>query len=217
MLVLLLKIITGILIRNMTNNSLIIFIKNPEIGKVKTRLAKTIGNFKALEVYKFLQMRTRDVALNVPVNRLLYYAENINHQDNWKEDDFNKQLQTSGDLGAKMKDSFAFSFNQNSDKTIIIGSDCYDLSSEMIQEAFEALNQYDLVIGPANDGGYYLLGMSKLYADLFENVAWSTETVFAHTIEKANRLGLKVKVLEQLIDIDTEEDLKAVSFDMSLV
>ncbi len=217
MLVLLLKIITGISIRNMTNNSLIIFIKNPEIGKVKTRLAKTIGNYKALEVYKFLQMRTRDVALNVNANRLLFYAENIQQNDIWDSNNFNKLVQSSGDLGNRMADSFRYSLKTDSEKSIVIGSDCYDLSSEMIQTAFEELDEFDLVIGPANDGGYYLLGMKKLYTDLFENIAWSTETVFESTIQKANRLGLSVKVLEQLIDIDTEEDLKAVSFDMSLV
>lgn len=199
------------------SNGLIIFIKNPEIGKVKTRLAKTIGNEKALEVYQLLQERTKKVSLGVNARRFLFYSENIAQNDQWSNQDFDKLLQVDGDLGNRMIAAIQAVFSMGSNKTIIIGSDCYDITSEIIESAFQKLDHSDVVIGPANDGGYYLIGMKKMHQDIFQNIEWSTETVFENTINKVVQKGRSYEVLPTLIDIDTEEDLKASSFNLRIL
>ena len=187
--------------------NLIIFIRNPILGAVKTRLAKSIGDKKALEVYKDLMVKTREEAKVVSAKRYLFYSKEIK-SDDWPTEYFHKMQQASGDLGQKMKKAFAEVIRENS-KSLIIGSDCYDLTSSIIEQAFDDLDNNDLIVGPANDGGYYLLGMKKNNPELFEGIEWSTEVVLQQTLEKANQLELKVKCLQELIDIDNIEDLKA--------
>ena len=199
------------------SNGLIIFIKNPEIGKVKTRLAKTIGNEKALEVYQLLQEKTKEVSLGVNARRFLFYSENIAQNDQWSNQDFEKLLQADGNLGERMIDAFRAAFAAGKEKAIIIGSDCFDITPELIELAYQKLNNADVVIGPANDGGYYLIGMKKMQQDIFQNIEWSTETVFENTINKVVQKGRSYEVLPTLIDIDTEEDLLASSFNMKVL
>lgn len=199
------------------SNGLIIFIKNPEIGKVKTRLAKTIGNEKALEVYQLLQEKTKEVSLGVNARRFLFYSENIAQNDQWSNQDFEKLLQADGNLGERMIDAFRAAFAAGMEKAIIIGSDCFDITPELIELAYQKLNNADVVIGPANDGGYYLIGMKKMQQDIFQNIEWSTETVFENTINKVVQKGRSYEVLPTLIDIDTEEDLLASSFNMKVL
>ncbi|MEQ8625234.1 MAG: TIGR04282 family arsenosugar biosynthesis glycosyltransferase [Vicingaceae bacterium] len=187
-------------------NKLIIFIKNPILGTVKTRLAVAIGDEMALKVYNRLLEKSRNETQAVLAERHLFYSKEIKN-DNWSSNYFKKHLQVEGDLGEKMRTAFETVIEPNS-KTIIIGSDCFDLTSEIIDEAFEALDKNDLVIGPANDGGYYLLGMKKLTPELFESVAWSTDAVLSETLKRAKELELKVKCLQELIDIDNIDDLK---------
>ena len=133
--------------------------------------------------------------------------------DNWPSNYFKKHLQVEGDLGLKMRSAFEKVIDSTS-KAIIIGSDCYDLTAEIINEAFEALDNNDLVVGPANDGGYYLLGMKKLQPELFESIAWSTEGVVVQTGKKAKQRGVKVKSLQELVDIDNIDDLKKSSYSL---
>jgi hypothetical protein len=199
------------------NHGLIIFIKNPELGKVKTRLAKTIGNQKALEVYKLLQEKTREVSLGVNAQRFLFYSDTVSLGDSWNDNDFFKLQQVNGGLGERMEAAFQAVFSNNVDKAIIIGSDCYDITPELIERAYQRLDNNDVVIGPANDGGYYLIGMKKNQADLFQNMVWSTETVFQETIVKIQKKGRTFEVLPTLIDIDTEDDLTASSFNMEVL
>ena len=187
-------------------NKLIIFIKNPILGTVKTRLAKAIGDEMALKVYNGLLEKSQKESKAVSAERHLFYSKEIK-DDSWSASNFKKNLQVEGDLGFKMRTAFETVISPYS-KTIIIGSDCYDLTSEIIDEAFTELDSNDLVIGPANDGGYYLLGMKKLVPELFEEIEWSTEVVLNQTLKKAKELGLKVKCLQELIDIDNIDDLK---------
>lgn len=186
--------------------NLILFIKNPVIGSVKTRLAETIGEELALQVYMDLMQKSCKETLAVSAERYLFYSKEI-VKDNWSVEQFKKRLQAEGSLGFKMKSAFAEVVKKNS-KTIIIGSDCYDLTSRHIELAFKELDANDLVLGPANDGGYYLLGMKKFIPELFEGIAWSTELVMQQTLKKADQLDLKVKCLQELIDIDNIADLK---------
>lgn len=186
---------------------IIIFIRNPELGKVKTRLATSVGDDKALHIYVELLRHTREVCSEVVCNRYLYYSDTINHTDDWSDALFIKRLQSSGDLGVKMQSAFEEVLNET-DKVIIIGSDSPQISPDYINGAYEALDNHDVVIGPTYDGGYYLLGMKKMHKSLFQDIAWSTESVFDQTVAKFNKESLSYKVLDQLADIDYAEDWK---------
>lgn len=199
------------------SKSILIFIRNPELGKVKTRLAKSIGNFRALFVYERLLEQTRETVLKVDARRLLFYSETITELDSWNRKDFVKHVQVSGNLGDKMKKAFEKAFVKGSHKVIIIGSDCYDLSEEIITAAFNALDSSDAVIGPANDGGYYLLGMNSFTSEAFSDIKWSTSSVFEDTVAKFKRLDKTISILPELIDIDELSDLEASTFDQSLL
>lgn len=188
-------------------NRLIIFIKNPVLGTVKTRLAASIGDQAALEVYRDLMQKCRLESLATNTQRYLFYSKQIIKDDDWSDSDFKKRLQVEGDLGTKISEAFKLVFSKEG-KTIIIGSDCFDLSAKRIEEAFEKLDNADVVLGPANDGGYYLLGTKKFFPRIFEQINWSTETVFIETIRRVNELNLTVSILEELIDLDTYDDLK---------
>ncbi len=188
------------------NRHLIIFIKNPVLGKVKTRLAAGIGNEKALEVYTQLLEITRNAALKSDCTRNVFYSDEIEN-DAWDEDKFNKFVQEGHSLGDRMKNAFVQVFALGADEAIIIGSDCPELSSEIINEAFEMLDAKDAVIGPAKDGGYYLLGMKKLHPFLFEGKKWSTDSVFGDTVIDLKENGLSFGLLPQLSDVDTVDDL----------
>ena len=185
--------------------AIIVFIKNPELGKVKTRLAKTVGAPKALKIYKSLMAHTRAIALSVKAKRLLFYSDWINDEDEWPSASFNKYLQADGDLGLRITQAFQ-SAAEKAEKLIIIGSDCPQLSADIIEDAFAALDEHDFVIGPALDGGYYLLGMNTFEPALFQDIHWSSATVKAETVAKINGLGKTVCELIPLSDIDFEED-----------
>ncbi len=187
-------------------NALIIFIKNPELGKVKTRLAKTTGPQRALKIYLQLLAHTRDIAMAVKhIDRKLYYSNYIAPDDNWPASHFEKCLQTKGNLGLKMAAAFQETLQEYS-KAVIIGSDCASLTPQILSDAFHTLEHHDFVIGPATDGGYYLLGMKQFTPALFENIAWSTETVLSTTIQRIEALRQSFRLLPELSDIDHEED-----------
>ena len=186
-------------------NALIVFIKNPELGKVKTRLAKTVGVEKALAIYIALMEHTRKIAEALPVGRYLFYSQEINEKDNWSRDKFHKDLQIEGDLGDKIAMAFHTVFKEN-EKVVIIGSDCASLTPDIVQKAFDKLDDYPFVIGPAMDGGYYLLGMNQFTPEVFNNIAWSTDAVFPTTVERINDLNKTYYLLPTLSDIDYEED-----------
>ena len=184
---------------------MIIFVKNAEKGKVKTRLASTLGDERALEIYLALLGHTRKIAQEVDTNRLLFYSNTVNENDDWPIEDFDKLLQQGNDLGERITHAFQTAF-QKYKKVVIIGSDCASLSNEIVQDAFDQLDQHAFVIGPAMDGGYYLLGMREFSPSLFQDIEWSTEKVLSSTIEKINALGETYTLLPELSDIDYEED-----------
>lgn len=172
---------------------------------MKTRIAAKAGPETALAIYKELLRHTRTVAQECDVDRHLFYTDQIEHNDLWSNSKFQKHIQATGDLGEKMHLAFKHCF-RSADQVVIIGSDCVSLTSEVINKAFADLESKDLVIGPTYDGGYYLLGMNTPTAKLFENIEWSTETVFDQTMGKAKQLGLTHAILPILSDIDHIED-----------
>lgn len=196
----------------MTNKAILVFQKNLIAGRTKTRLAATIGNEKALFVYKQLISITTNVLINLPFDKLIYYSEFIPLDIEDKEIETTAKtlvlVQYGNDLGARMLNSFSDQFKMGYSRLIIIGTDCPDLNSELLLNAFNALESHDIVIGPAADGGYYLLGMSKLYPELFEGVEWSTSEVYGQTVDIISKLGLSFSLMPVLRDLDNEDDLK---------
>lgn len=186
---------------------LIIFYRNPELGKVKTRLAATMGEEKALAIYLMMASHTKNIAEEVNVKRVVYYTDFIDREDNWANDKFDKQLQRGADLGEKMLHAFTDGFSAGYQSVCIIGTDCFELTSEIVVQAFQKLESEDAAIGPAKDGGYYLLGMTSLLTCVFKNKRWSTDTVCADTIKDLKQLGQNFFQLELLTDIDEEKDL----------
>jgi rSAM/selenodomain-associated transferase 1 len=191
------------------SNALIIFIRNPELGKVKTRLARTLGDEEALRIYHILLEKTRLAALDVRASRWLFYSDFVDEQDHWPNPDFIKTTQAAGDLGERMEAAFRQVFEGGATKALIIGSDCPELSGTILQQAFDALELHDFVIGPVPDGGYYLLGMKQLQSDLFYDIAWSTETVRASTITKIEEARSTYALQPMLLDIDEAPDWQA--------
>ena len=190
----------------MTKNLILIFTRNPKLGKCKTRLAKTIGDENALIIYKMLLQHTANVVEKLSCDKAVYYSVKVRTTDIWDNNLYQKHQQHGIDLGQRMYNAFSDSFEKGYEKVLIIGSDLYDLKPKHIQEAFDKLNTHDVVIGPAQDGGYYLLGMKKLQSNIFENKHWGTDTVRATTLNDLR--SQKVAQLEVLNDIDIYEDAK---------
>lgn len=191
----------------MNLSHLIIFTKNAELGKVKTRLAKDVGDESALEIYQALIEHTERVARPVLAQKKCYYSEFIANSDVFKDEYFEKCIQKGDDLGERMYNAAKASSGEWANKIIIIGSDCYDINSGIIEEAFKSLDSHDFVIGPAEDGGYYLIGMTELHPEIFLNKVWSTENVFLDTLLDIQKIKKTHYLLPTLSDVDTVDDL----------
>ncbi len=186
-----------------------LFVRNPELGKVKTRLAASVGPDKALEIYLQLLQHTCKVTQKLPMKKLVYYSNAVDTNDLWPNEEYQKRVQPQGNLGEKMEAAFAIAFAEGHTDVVIIGSDCLQLTPAIVSEAYHKLAQHDVVIGPALDGGYYLLGMKRLHPELFRNKRWSTEHVFPDTLSDVERLHLSHALLPRLSDVDYVEDLDA--------
>jgi len=173
--------------------AIIVFIKNPEPGKVKTRLAKTVGNENALRVYRKLLKHTADVLIKIDADIHVFYSSWIDQS--LFEPNHEPHLQEGADLGVRMFNAFNELKTLKYDKIIIVGSDCYQLSSAHVDKAVSELSKKDVVVGPAFD------------RVLFFDKLWSTETVFSDTLTDIENLQLSFSELEMLSDVDHEEDL----------
>ena len=185
-------------------NALIIFARKPELGKVKTRLAVTIGNNKALDIYSKLLIHTRALVKETNAETFIFLTEPT--LDNFW-DTFSCELQIGDTLGDKMQHAFKLIFEKNFQKCIIIGSDCPKLSADIVNTAFNKLENHDTVIGEAQDGGYYLLGTKHLIPALFKNKQWSTSNVYSQTILDFKNEKLSYSTLPVLNDLDEEKDI----------
>lgn len=187
-------------------NCLVMFAKYPEMGKVKTRLSKDIGEEKAVAVYSKILSKL------VSTHKGQNYDFKIAFSPDSKEGSFKEMfsvdliLQSSGNIGDRMRAVF-YSMLDKYDKVVVIGSDTPNISSSDIEEAFLRLDNADAVVGPAVDGGYYLIGM-KEFTDFFSGITWSTSSVFEDTTELIVEFHQKYELLEEKRDIDTADDLK---------
>ncbi|WP_235296449.1 TIGR04282 family arsenosugar biosynthesis glycosyltransferase [Portibacter marinus] len=185
---------------------LIIFVKNAIPGTAKTRIGRIKGDDVAMKVYQRLLTYTRDLVKDLQVQKIVFYNKYIEHDGFWANHLFSKKLQVEGDLGQKMAHAFFNEFNEKVTSVVIIGSDCAELKEKDVKKAFQILENKDVVIGPAQDGGYYLLGMNEYYPELFEDKPWSQEDLLKETLATLDERGLTYELLDEKSDIDYWED-----------
>jgi len=193
----------------MNKDLVIVFVKNIKLGKVKTRLAKTIGNQAAFEVYKALVKVTENATQNLNSSVRVYFSEAI---VDTKWNNTYKAVQEGENLGERMKNAFKKGFEDGYNRIVLIGSDLPDINANHIQNGLNALQNTEVVFGPAEDGGYYLVGMSKMNSAIFDNKPWSQNNLLELTLSELQHKKTSFTTLETLNDIDTFEDLEASDF-----
>jgi uncharacterized protein len=197
----------------MTTNQLIVFTRYPTVGQAKTRLIPALGAAGAVELHRQMTAHTlaqvRELQQHQSLTVTIYCA---GQQDQskivaWLGAEWQYQQQVVGDLGVRMATAFADRLQSGMQKVVIIGTDCPGLTAEIIQNAFEQLSDHELVLGPAIDGGYYLIGLRSIRPELFRDIPWSTDAVLAKTMEIAQQLHLSTALLPSLVDVDRPADL----------
>ncbi len=187
-------------------DAVLIFQKNARLGKVKTRLAAGIGDHAALKVYELLVSYTHRVLSQVDAQKVLFYSDYFEMDLSIYPKNYRFELQSGSGLGEKMSNAFQKLFNEGFDRLLIIGTDCAELTPELINEAFDKLEENEVVIGPAEDGGYYLLGMRRFIPGVFRGIPWSTDQVAALTKDYLSLNGYSYSQLSTLSDVDVIED-----------
>lgn len=192
--------------------TLIIYSRYPEAGKTKTRMIPALGAEGAAKLQRQMSEHTlntvRQLQQKRSINIEVHFAGgNEQLMSAWLGEDISYITQVDGDLGDKMNSSFDRAFNKGTKKVVTIGIDCPDIDANILNDAFDSLQQNDLVLGVAEDGGYYLIGLNKTIPKLFENIDWGTDRVLNQTKAIANKLDLKTKYLATLSDVDRPEDL----------
>lgn len=194
-------------------SSVILFVRSPKRGKVKSRLAAAVGGKTALEVYKGFVLDIVDTLKRgrYPFRIFCYPRSSEERVVNWLGKDFVYAPQQGSDIGKRMENAFVQSFSMGSKRVVLIGSDIPDLPNSIIDRAFSSLNRSDAVVGPASDGGYYLIGFkrSSFLPDVFHGIPWSTPSVFRETMGIFRRFHYRVHTLPQWDDVDTLDDLRA--------
>ncbi|TYA74829.1 TIGR04282 family arsenosugar biosynthesis glycosyltransferase [Seonamhaeicola marinus] len=193
----------------MSKELVIVFVKNIKLGKVKTRLAKTIGNEGAFYVYSELVKITERALSKLDTEKRIYFSEAV-VETKWPN--LKKEVQQGRDLGERMKNAFLKGFADGYERIVLIGSDLPDITETHLREGLDALKEKDIVFGPAEDGGYYLIGLSKMNEMVFNNKPWSQPSLLEETLNELNENNITFSTLETLNDIDTFEDLEASTF-----
>ena len=196
----------------MSKNQLIIFCRFPTPGKAKTRLIPQLGKESAAQIHRELAEFTLRLARGVKSTADLTpvvscHGGTLEEFQNWLGDKNYYIEQPEGNLGEKIAQTFQSTFTEGASKVIIIGTDCPELTVEILKQAFVELESKDLVLGPAKDGGYYLIGLSSFFGELFQDISWGEKTVFTTTMEIADKHLISTGLLPMLNDIDRPEDL----------
>jgi len=191
----------------MQDERLIIFAKAPKAGQVKTRLAKTIGANAATAAYQRL-VESLLSNLSAIAGVILRFAPDdcAAEIQAWLRPGWQAQPQGEGDLGCRLQRAFSDHFASGAKRVVIIGSDCPAVQCEDIRQAWKALETHDVALGPASDGGYWLIGLREPRPQLFEGIDWGTDSVLAQTLQRAKAIRLRVELLRILSDVDNEED-----------
>lgn len=192
-------------------NTIVIFAKAPVPGKVKTRLCPPLTHRQAAELYRAFARDTIELARRVPDSRSIVTYEPLGGPPLDWLGEVPSFIQEGADLGARIEQAFTRAFSAGASKALVIGTDTPHLSPQTITRAFKSLESHDAVIGPASDGGYYLLGLTRLHAGLFKGIPWSTGQVFEKTVALMKESSLSVDQLETVTDIDNPKDLEILS------
>lgn len=194
----------------MSDNILIIFIKDPAPGAVKTRLASSIGNARASLLYRLFVEAILARTKGKGFKRIIFYdpPEKREKIVNWIcDDNIELYAQEGDDLGKRLSNAFQATFKKGAKRVIAIGSDSPTIDRDTVLSAFGELENKQCVIGPSQDGGYYLIGLSSFYREIFQGIGWSTERVFDETLNAFKRFKLSFTVLDENFDVDRAEDL----------
>lgn len=186
---------------------LLMFAKNLILGKVKTRLAVDVGDANALKIYEHLLAYSRQITQHLSCARHVYYSDFIHKADEWRTPPYEKRLQSGDGLGERMSNAFAAGFAEGYQRVCLIGTDCKELTQTILEQAFAALAHYEIVIGPSEDGGFYLLGMREYHPQFFQNKQWSTPRVLPDVLRDISALHVPYVTLPILNDVDTVDDL----------
>ena len=196
----------------MTGDVLLVFVKNPKPGLVKSRLAVDVGDTAAALVYRLLAedalRRTRPEPGDYERRVCFAPAKARAEVAEWLPGE-TLEAQQGAELGARMSHAFAAAFERGARRVALTGSDVPGIDRPRVREALRALAGHDAVLGPARDGGYYLVALARPQPRLFEGMAWSRPDVLARTLERAAVLALRVRVQRGLRDVDTLADLRA--------
>jgi rSAM/selenodomain-associated transferase 1 len=194
----------------LVKDRLIVFVKAPRPGSVKTRLAEAVGAARACDIYCELVDRVVSSLAGIKDVEVRFTPDDGGSEiDHWLQEHWRAKPQGGGDLGERLQRAFAGSFSEGLERVIVVGSDCPEISPDDVRMAIDELSSHDLVIGPAADGGYWLIGLRAPQPELFRAIAWSSDQVLAQTLARAKLLGLRMQLLRILVDIDTEEDWNA--------
>lgn len=192
-------------------NTLIVFVRFPEPGKVKTRIARELGAQKAAELYSLIAGSVIEGVSGSDMYETAIYFDPPESEDRIMQwlgrSDLYYEPQSAGTIGERMSGAFDRAFSSGAQKAVLIGTDIPDLTGEIVVDAFRHLDHEDAVIGPAEDGGYYLLGLTKPEPLLFKDIQWGSEVVFEQTIDRLKKLSLGYKSLDRLRDVDTARDI----------
>ena len=191
---------------------LIVFSRYPEPGKTKTRLASVLGVEGAArlqrEMAEHALTRARPLTAGRPVGLEVHYeGGSAGRMAEWLGPGLAYRPQVGGDLGARMEYAFAEAFRTGAEKVVLVGTDCPGITTTILRSALNLLGLFDLVLGPARDGGYYLIGLRRQAPELFRDLPWGTATVAARTLETAAKQGLRAVTVDSLVDVDRPEDL----------
>ncbi len=190
---------------------LIIFTRYPEAGKTKTRMIPALGTKGAADLHRQMTEHTLTQVKQLQSNAISFEVRfaggDVHLMQGWLGSDLIYHSQGDGDLGQRMARSLLSAFQSGAENAVIIGTDCPDVNADILAEAFAKLHHYNLVLGPAMDGGYYLVGLQYPIPELFIDIDWGTAKVLQQTVEIAENLNLSVVYLPYLADIDRPEDL----------
>ena len=192
------------------NVCLMLFTRYPEAGNTKTRLIPHLGAERAAELQRWMtaSMAREMAGLCPEIDRQIHFSGGgLSQMQAWLGRQFTYLPQFAGGLGHRLHQAFMANFRSGMGAVVAIGADCPELSTRHLEQAFKHLQTHDVVLGPAADGGYYLIGLSRPQEQLFENIPWGTGEVFERTVAIATQLNLSVATLEQLRDVDRPEDL----------
>ena len=190
-----------------SNRALLIFTRNPEPGKCKTRLAATIGDRAALEIYDFLLRHTAALSKSLRgADKYVYFSEHLGDGSLWDPACFKHRLQEGTNLGERMEHALEETFAAGYTRAVLIGSDLYDLTTGDLEQAFRQLDRHQAVLGPAGDGGYYLIGLRQLHPGLFQNKQWGTQTVLEDTLADLRKTDTCLLPVRN--DVDRYEDIQ---------